>query len=130
MKETIIIIAILIIIIGGNFFTCKYLKNTSDDLVEDLKTLKKEINENKEEDVTEEIQKQAKNIYKKWEKTENTWAVIVLHSELDLIETSIIKMKVAIEENELDRCLEELETSIFLVKHISKKEKFCLKNVF
>ena len=33
-------------------------------------------------------------------------------------------------ENNLDIALEELETSIFLINHISEKERFCLKNVF
>ena len=56
--------------------------------------------------------------------------MIVLHSELDLIETSIIKMKTQIEEDNFDIAKEELDTSIFLINHISEKEKFCLKNIF
>ena len=127
MKETIIIIVIIIIIVGGDILMNKYLENSSQDLVHDLKELENKINNN--EDV-ETIKEQAKHIYKKWEKTEEGWAMLVLHSELDSIETSLIKMKVDIEENDMSLCLEELKTSIFLINHISEKEKFCLKNIF
>ena len=126
MKETIIIIVIIIIIVGGDILMNKYLENSSQDLVHDLKELENKINNN--EDV-ETIKEQAKHIYKKWEKTEEGWAMLVLHSELDSIETSLIKMKVDIEENDMSLCLEELKTSIFLINHISEKEKFCLKNI-
>ena len=54
--------------------------------------------------------------------------MLVLHSELDSIETSLIKMKVDIEEDK-NMFLEELKTSIFLINHIYEKEKFCLKNI-
>ena len=55
---------------------------------------------------------------------------MVLHSELDLIETSFVKMKAQIEEGELNKSMEEIETGIFLVDHINEKEKLCLKNIF
>ena len=41
-----------------------------------------------------------------------------------------IPMKAQIEEGELERSIEEIDASIFLVNHISEKEKFCLKNIF
>ena len=127
MKETIIIITILTIIIGGDLFINRYLKNSSQNLIEYLKDLKYKIKNNVD---SEELTKESKKIYNKWQETEEKWAIIVLHSELDQIETSLIKMKTEIEEDNLDIALEELETSIFLINHISEKEKFCLKNIF
>ena len=128
MKETIIIITILTIIIGGDLFINNYLKDTSQSLIGDLKDLKNKINDGSYE--IKELTKEAKKIDNKWQETERTWAIIVLHSELDQIETSLIKMKTEIKEDNLDIAQEELETSIFLINHISEKEKYCLKNVF
>ena len=130
MKEFIIIIIILIIIIGGAIYIQKYLDRTSGELISDLKYLKKMMLETKQTDDRENIKKKVNEIYNKWNEVEKGWSIIVLHSELDLIETSFIKMKSGIEEGEINRGLEELETSIFLIDHISQKEKFCLKNIF
>ena len=130
MKEFIIIIIILIIIIGGAIYIQKYLDRTSGELISDLNDLKKMMLETKQTDDRENIKKKVNEIYNKWDEVEKGWSIIVLHSELDLIETSFIKMKSGIAEGEINRGLEELETSIFLIDHISKKEKFCLKNIF
>ena len=130
MKEFIIIIIILIIIIGGAIYIQKYLDRTSGELISDLNDLKKMMLETKQTDDRENIKRRVNEIYNKWDEVEKGWSIIVLHSELDLIETSFIKMKSGIEEGEINRGLEELETSIFLIDHISQKEKFCLKNIF
>lgn len=130
MKEFIIIIIILIIIIGGAIYIQKYLDRTSGELISDLNDLKKMMLETKQTDDRENIKQKVNDIYNKWEEVEKGWSIIVLHSELDLIETSFIKMKSGIEEGEINRGLEELENSIFLIDHISQNEKFCLKNIF
>ena len=123
MKELIIIFIILIIIVGGAIYIDKYLENTSQELVGMLEDLKETNN-------LEDIKNEGKSIYDKWKDTEEQWAFIVLHSELDLIETSFVRMKAQIEEGELERSIEEIDACIFLVNHISEKEKFCLKNIF
>lgn len=127
MRECIIIVIILIIIIGGAIYIKHYLDNSSSKIVSQLEELKKDIKLNKDR---EAIKQKLNEIYDSWEKTEDKWAIIVFHSELDLIETSLIKMKSQIEDGELLKSLEELETAIFLINHISKTEKFCLKNIF
>ncbi|MBO5413201.1 MAG: DUF4363 family protein, partial [Clostridia bacterium] len=115
MKEFIIIFIILIIIIGGAIYTNNYLNNSSQKLVGMLEDLKQKV----EEDSTniEDLKTEVEKVYNEWESTEKKWAIIVLHSELDLIETSFVKMKAQIDEGELSRSMEELETSIFLVNH-------------
>lgn len=130
MKELIIIFVILIIIIGGALYTDKYLKNTSEELARILEELKEKVNLVSNTNNIEEIKKDAANVYSKWEEIEEEWALIVLHSELDLIETAFVRMKAQIEEGELIKSIEEIDACIFLVNHISEKEKFCLKNVF
>lgn len=127
MKEITIVFFILIIIIGGALYVDKYLENTSSELASILKNLKNDINSDKS---IEDIKKESQEIYNKWKEVEEGWALTVTHEELDLIETSLIKMKAQIEEESLSKSIEEIDISIFLVKHISEKEKFCLKNIF
>ena len=128
MKEMIIIISILIIIFTCSIVTQRYLNRTSDLLVDDLKEIKQNI-ENKDLD-EKELAKKAEEMYEKWEKTNAKWSIIILHDEIDLIETSLIKMKAFIKTGEIEECMAELDTSIFLLNHIKEKEKTSLKNIF
>lgn len=126
MKETIIIIVILILIFTGAWSTQKYLADTSTILVSKLENLKQNLGEGKQET----LNIQTDEIYAEWKNVNDKWAVIVLHDELDLIETSLISMKSKIKVGNLDESLEDINTSIFLLNNIIEKEKTCLKNIF
>lgn len=128
MKETIIIITILIIIFSGSIITQNYLNKSSDLLIADLDYIKGSI-ENKDIN-NEEVIKKTEEMYKKWEETNTKWSVIILHDEIDLIETSLIKMKAEIRTGEIEDAIAEIETAIFLLNHIKEKEKTNLKNIF
>ena len=128
MREITIIIIILIIIFGGALYTQKYLNNTVNVLVGKLEDLKTAIEENKRGE--EELNQKSDDIYGEWEKINEKWSVIVLHDEIDLIETSLIRMKSKIKTGDIEGSVEDLDTSIFLVKHIREKEKTSLKNIF
>lgn len=128
MKQVIIIIIILIIIFGGAWYTQNFLNETSDTLVSRLEKLKTDletesVDENRLKEETDEI-------YGEWEDINEKWSVIVLHDEIDLIETSLIRMKSKIKIGEIDESMEDIDTSIFLLKHIKEKEKTSLKNIF
>ena len=128
MKEFVIITTILIIIFGGALYTQKYLNNTSDKLVSRLENLKTDLeSKNKNQ---QRLEEQADKIYGEWENVNKKWSVVVLHDEIDLIETSLIRMKSKIKTGSLDESMEDLDTSIFLLKHIKEKEKTSLKNIF
>lgn len=128
LKDVIIIVVVLLIIIGSGVYMQSYIKATSNDMVEDLKELKKSIKSN--EEINNDIKKQAKTIYSKWEELEKKWSMFVLHDELDLIETSLVSMRTDVESNAIDMSMDEIEKSIFLLKHIYEKERFCLRNIF
>lgn len=128
MKETIIIIVILIIILCGAIYTQKFLNKTSDLLVSKLEELKNGIEKNNM--TTQEMEGKSDEIYGEWEDINPKWSVIVLHDEIDLIETSLIRMKSKIKTGNFDESMEDLDTSIFLVKHIKEKERTSLKNIF
>lgn len=128
MKETIIIIVILLIIFFGAIYIQRFLNKTSDLLVSKLEELKNGIEERNMS--IEQMKDKSNEIYGEWEDINEKWSVIVLHDEIDLIETSLIRMKSKIETNKLEESMEDLDTSIFLVKHINEKEKTSLKNIF
>ena len=128
MKEITIIILILIIIFGGAFYTQKFLDNTADMLVSKLENLKTDLEDESEKQ--QRLEEQTDEIYGDWEDINEKWSVVVLHDEIDLIETSLIRMKSKIKTGSLDESMEDLDTSIFLLKHIKEKEKTSLKNIF
>ena len=128
MKEFAIIIIILMIIFGTAFYIERFLNNTSDKLVSKLENLKADI---ETKNIGEErIREQANQIYGEWQEVSEKWSIIVLHDEIDLIQTSLIRMKSKIETKKFDESIEDLDTSIFLLKHIKEKEKTSLKNIF
>jgi len=128
MREITIIIIILIIIFGGAIYTQKYINETVNVLVDKLENLKTAIKEDKIGE--EELEQKSDDIYGEWQKINEKWSVIVLHDEIDLIETALIRMKSKIETGDTEGSMEDLDTSIFLVKHIKEKEKTSLKNIF
>jgi len=128
MKEITIILLIIIITFTGAAYTQKFLNNTADMLVSKLENLKTDIENKKGEQQNLEIQ--TDEIYGEWENINEKWSVVVLHDEIDLIETSLIRMKSKIKTGNLDESMEDLDTSIFLLKHIKEKEKTSLKNIF
>ena len=128
MREILIISIILIIIFLGAYYTQKFLNSTSDELVRQLENLKTEIEvKNTKES---ELKLIINQIYSNWKNVKEKWSIIVLHNEIDLIETSIIQMKAKIEVGNLGDSMENLDTAIFLLKHIKEKEKTNIKNIF
>lgn len=128
MREILIILVILIIIICGAIFTQEYLNNTSNMIVSGLENLKYSIEQGNVPN--QELMKKSEEIYKNWDNMNKQWSNIILHEEIDLIETALIRMKSKIKTGQLDESLEDIDTSIFLVNHINEKEKTSLKNIF
>lgn len=128
MKEIVIIILILIIIFVGEFYIQKYLSNTSASLISKLEDLKQIIDEKSIE--KDEIVAKSDEIYSEWKDINEKWSVIILHNEIDLIETSLIRMKSKIKTGKIDDSVEDIDSSIFLVNHIKEKEETRLKNIF
>lgn len=129
-KETLIIVTIVFIIIIGNIGIQNYISKTSDELVFQLEDLKDKLENIDETNNMEELKEFSVKIYENWEEVNKKWSILVIHSELDLIELALIGVKSTIEANELQDTLQEIEKSIFLVEHIKEKENLKLKNIF
>jgi len=130
VKQVILIISILIIIIGGTLYASMYISKSSSELIGKLQELRKEINSGDAGADNSRPKQNANTIYDKWEKTSKSWSIIILHNELDLIETSLVSMKTNIETGDKNKALEELDKSVDLLNHIVEKETFSFRNVF
>jgi len=130
MKQIILIISILIIIIGGPIYASSYITKTSNELTGKLEELKQQINTVGAGPVSAQTKQNTNAIYNDWERISKSWSIIVLHNELDLIETSLVSMKTNIETGEKNKAIEELDKSVDLLNHIVEKETLSLKNIF
>ena len=130
MRDTIIIIAIIAIILGGDIFTKQYLNRTADELSEKLDVLKENTKLAKISGDREEIKANMEEIEIKWNDINKAWSIIVVHQELDNIEQALTKAKSSINDGKLEDALQEIETSIFFVEHVKEREKLSLKNIF
>ena len=127
MREIIIIISIIIIVIVGTLFIHNYLEKTTNTLVGKLENLKEDIEEGID---TQELEQKSEEVYSKWDEINERWSNIILHEEIDSIETALIRAKSKIKIKKQDESIEDIETAIFLVNHIKEKEKTSLKNIF
>lgn len=130
MRDTIIIIFIIIAIFGGGTYTEKYLDETADEMTEKLEDLKTQTITAKETQNREQIKKEIKEIEEKWDETRDAWSVIVVHQEIDNIENALTKSKSNIENGELEDALQEIETAKFFINHVKEREKVSMKNIF
>lgn len=124
MKDTFIIILIIVAVVIGNVISQNILKEGSEKLTQNLEELKTNL-QDKEYSI-----KKAEQIYDIWEEIEAKWSIIIVHQELDLIKTAILSVKSGIETGDTQFCYEQIENSIFLVSHIKEKAAMEWKNIF
>lgn len=132
MKELVIIILILALIFVGDFIVQSHLEVTSSNMVSKLGNLKEKVIKAKETEEIEEAKEALNTTREEWDKTNQTWSVIVVHEELDSIEEALIKAKSSIEEGELeDRTRRNRNSTVFYRtckrKRKSSVEKYILK---
>lgn len=130
MKDTIIIVAIILVIVLGDIVTKNYLNKTVDELLTSLETLKEKVIEAKQTNEREKIKKEMEIVEQKWENTSKICSIIVVHQEIDNIEQALTRGKSSINYGILEDALQEIETAIFFSEHVKEREKLSLKNIF
>ena len=96
MKDTIIIVAIILVIVLGDIVTKNYLNKTVYELLTSLETLKEKVIEAKQTNEREEIKKEMEIVEQKWENTSKICSIIVVHQEIDNIEQALTRGKSSI----------------------------------
>ena len=130
MKDTIIILAIILLIVGGDILTRRFLNQKSEELIQSLEDLKEDVIMAKETKQREQIKKQMNEVEEKWNEISNMWSIIVMHQEIDNIEQALTKAKSNINDGELEDAIPEIETAIFFAEHVKAREELNLKNIF
>lgn len=130
MRDIIIIITLIAIIFGGGIFAKKYLDKIANKISKELIELKENIIIARETGNTNQIIQQISEVEKDWEEASNIWSIIVIHQEIDNVESAIIKAKACIENGELEDALQEIELANFFVNHVKEREEVSLKNIF
>lgn len=125
-KELIIIITVVTLIIGLDFITNKYTKNTVEIMSNELNFLKEYILEEEKE----KAQTQMEIVKQRWEKRYNMLAFYIEHDELEKVETELTGLAADLNVEEYKHCISELDTTIFILEHIQEKEKFNLRSIF
>ena len=130
VKEIIIIIIVITIIFVGDVIMQKYTNNIINELSSKLLELKENIKESNQEKAKDEIKKQIEEVHEKWIQKSKYLSVLIEHTELEKVETSLISSKSFIENEEYDKAISELDKSIYLLNHVKEKYEFEWQKIF
>lgn len=125
-KELIICAVVIITIITINWFLQDYTKNSVTEISNKLKELEEDL---KEKD-KEKVQLKLEEIKNTWSEEYKVLAAFIEHDELEKVETSLVELEAFIEVEDFDMGTNEVNKSIFVLKHIAEKYDFSLVNVF
>lgn len=125
-KEVIICIVVIITILTINWLLQDYAKNSVTELNNNLEELKQAL---KEKD-NEKTETKMKEINDKWSEKYGLLAIFIEHDELEKVELDLITLDGYIEIDDYDKGINEVNKSIFSLKHIAEKYDFSLVNVF
>lgn len=130
MKDLIIIVIIIGIIIGGDFFVKEHLSDTTSKLINHLNELKEKVIIAKEDNNREEIKKDMQKVEEHWKEISDIWSTVIVHQELDNIQQALVRAKIDISEGNIEDSIPEIETAIFYAEHIKEREQLKIKNIF
>ena len=127
LREGIICIVIVIMIFIGNIVTQNYTKSSVEELSKNLEELRIDLEkENNEKAILNKINK----VNQEWRNRHDKLAYYIEHKELELVETNMTALKSFIETKEYKEAINELDKSVFELKHIQDKYAFNLQNIF
>lgn len=126
-KELIIGIVIIIVIVSLDWVTQRYTRNSTDEIIQKLQTLKEQIETGASKD---DKKKNIDEAYSKWEEFHDISAIFIEHNELEKVEINMVACRSFIEQDVFDMASNELEKVIFGLEHIEDKYAFSLINVF
>lgn len=128
MREIFICIIIVAIIISLDVIMQNYTKESTDEVINQLEKIEKDIKSQKL--TREELNEQAINIKENWQKKDSKLAYYIEHNELEKVETNITSIISYIETEEYNLALDKIEVNIFVLKHIKDKYQLSLDNIF
>ena len=125
-KEIVIILTIIVLIVGLDILTNNYTTKSVAIMSEELNVLRKAILEGRKED----SQNKMSHIKEIWQQKKEVLAYYLEHDELEKVETQLIGLAANINMGEQKESIVQLDTAIFILEHIEKKEKFDISSIF
>lgn len=128
-KEICIIIFIIIVVILADFGVQKYLDNSSNELInilEDIYAIISDRDNINQENLKKEIEK----LENSWSNIQEKWTIIVVHSELDMVDLALNDFKTAIDSNNINDAYLKVRELEYLFSHIAERDSFKIKNIF
>ena len=128
IREVFVCLAIIILILVGNFFSQNYTSKSVAELTEKIDELKQEVSKNEQDETI--IKNKTEELYNTWRDRFNILAYYIEHTELEKVEAELVVLRGKVANLNYNETSENLEKSAFLLKHIEDKYAFNLQNVF
>jgi len=129
-KEVLIIIIIIVSVIGFNFLIQNYLESSSEEIIGKLEETSNKLMETRENVDYEKITKDVSELEAKWYEMEKIWMLILLHSDLDMIDRTFKNLFSYIDTKDFEGTYRSVKELKFLIEYIAEKDAFTLKNIF
>lgn len=120
------IVFVLALIIGSSFFASRTLYSSTQIIEEKIL----EIETNTYEENWEAAKDNIKTVMESWPKTEKKWSILLDHSDIDAISTSIFRLSIYLEAKNTTLALAETASLKQLLKTIPHREVLSLTNIF
>ncbi len=128
IREVFVCLAIIILILVGNFFSQNYTSKSVAELTEKIDELKQEVSKNEQDETV--IKNKTEELYNTWRDRFNILAYYIEHTELEKVEAELVVLRGKVANLNYNETSENLEKSAFLLKHIEDKYAFNLQNIF
>lgn len=130
LKEIIICIIIITTIFVGNIISQKYTTESVDEIVDLLDNIKIQIQENNGEIDINIMKEKINDLNEKWKKRHEKLAYYIEHDELEKVNSSLVRFKSYIEQEDYQEAITELEECKYILEHIKDKQRLQVINLF
>lgn len=126
IKILLLCIIVLLLIIVPGIMIKSYLQNTTSLFSSQINNTQEYI----KRDNWKEANHTITSLSQKWEKTEDSWALLINHHEMDNISSNLMQVSAYIESKDKSAALAYLASLKHYIDHIPEMETLSLKNIF
>jgi hypothetical protein len=118
-------VVITIVFIGFATWSQHTLSTSAEKLGQQLNSLESAIKDDNWSLANSELE----SFNRLWEKTKNTWQILINHQEVDNIDSTLAKVKQLVKLKQKTDSLVEISALRLFILHIPKKESLSLVNI-
>ncbi len=124
-KVLTVVVVLAAIIIGAGIVANSSFSSSADRLDTHIENIEKTVSGGN----WSEAEQSLLNIQTLWSKTQDLWAALLDHAEMDNIDATLSKLEKYIKSRDKALTLGEASLLKLYVKHIPEKEKFNISNI-